>query len=158
MFYNELTRQSSLSSFSERKKLKSRRCAVVLVWFFFFLVNKNRSCKNCISLFSIHCQTKLGSTKLQESRSLSLVHTLKLKLHVSFFLNVPYFFILTMLTASTQLLSPLSWSYFFLTLLGAGAAYIQNNVFLGVNSDKVATLKGQMARWKRTTKREWRNN
>ena len=63
-----------------------------------------------------------------------------------------------MLAASAQLLRALSWSYFFLTLLGAGAAYIQNNVFLGVNSDKVSTLKGQMARWKRTTTREWMKN
>lgn len=32
-------------------------------------------------------------------------------------------------------------------LLGAGAAYIQNDVFLGVNSDKIPAFKGQMTSW-----------
>lgn len=34
-----------------------------------------------------------------------------------------------------------------LTLLGAGAAYIQNDVLLGVNSDKISAFKGQMTSW-----------
>lgn len=41
--------------------------------------------------FFIYCQTKLGSTKLQESRNLSLVHTLKRKLHYSVFTIFPIF-------------------------------------------------------------------
>ena len=41
----------------------------------------------------------------------------------------------------------LSWVQVLLTLLGAGAAYIQNNVLLGVNSDKISAFKGQMTSW-----------
>lgn len=53
-----------------------------------------------------------------------------------------------MLATSPQLLIALSCGYVVFTLLTAGAAHIQNNVFLGVNSDKVSALKGQVARWK----------
>lgn len=54
-----------------------------------------------------------------------------------------------MLATSPWLLTALSSSrYIVFTLLGAGAAYIQNNVFLGVDSDKVSTLKRQVARYK----------
>lgn len=34
-----------------------------------------------------------------------------------------------------------------LALLGAGAAYIQNDVLLGVNSDKISAFEGQMTSW-----------
>lgn len=52
----------------------------------------------------------------------------------------------TMLSTSPQLLIALRCRHIVFTLLSAGAAYIQNNVFLGVNSDKVSALKGQVAR------------
>lgn len=35
-----------------------------------------------------------------------------------------------------------------LALLGAGAAHIQNDVLLGVNSDKISAFEGQMASWR----------
>lgn len=60
----------------------------------------------------------------------------------------------TMLSTSPQFLTAQSYRYFVFTLLAAGAAYIQNNVFLGVNSDKVSTLKGQVARWKKHTQKK----
>lgn len=53
-----------------------------------------------------------------------------------------------MLATSPQLVNALNCRNILFTLLTAGAAYIQNNVFLGVNSDKVSALKGQVARWK----------
>lgn len=36
----------------------------------------------------------------------------------------------------------------FLALLGAGAAYVQNDVLLGVNSDKISAFEGQMTSWR----------
>lgn len=55
----------------------------------------------------------------------------------------------TTLATSPWLLTALSSSrYIVFTLLGAGAAYIQNNVFLGVDSDEVSTLERQVARYK----------
>lgn len=60
-----------------------------------------------------------------------------------------FFLTSALLAASPQLLMALSGSYVLFTLLTAGAAYIQDDVFLGVNSDKVSALKGQVARWKR---------
>lgn len=53
-----------------------------------------------------------------------------------------------MLSTRPQLLAARRHSYVVVTLLAAGAAHIQNYVLLGVDSDKVATLKGQVARWK----------
>ena len=47
----------------------------------------------------------------------------------------------TILATSTQLLIVLWSRYVVFALLSAGATYIQNDVFLGINSDKISALK-----------------
>lgn len=57
-------------------------------------------------------------------------------------------FTFSKLAISPWLLIQLSYSHVLLTLLSAGAAHIQDDVFLRVHSHKVAALEGQVTRWK----------
>lgn len=86
------------------------------------------------------------------SRSLSWLSVSTLFPFVSLF-SVIVVIIITgtsaMLATSHLLYFALRCRFVLFTLLSAGAAYIQNNVFLGVDSDKISALKCQVARWEK---------